>query len=130
MKHFVASICALALGAGAAWADTAQDVIGQQLKAFNDRDVPKAFAFASPMIKGIFGNARNFGDMVSRGYPMVWDNSDVRFLTSREEAGSVFEKVLVRDAQGNLHVLEYKMIPVDDSWQIDGVQLIPSDVGA
>ena len=130
MKHFVASICALALGAGAAWADTAQDVIGQQLKAFNDRDVPKAFTFASPTIKGIFGNARNFGDMVSRGYPMVWDNSDVRFLTSREEAGSVFEKVLVRDAQGNLHVLEYKMIPVDDSWQIDGVQLIPSDVGA
>lgn len=130
MKHFVASICALALGAGAAWADTAQDVISQQLKAFNDRDVPKAFTFASPTIKGIFGNARNFGDMVSRGYPMVWDNSDVRFLTSREEAGSVFEKVLVRDAQGNLHVLEYKMIPVDDSWQIDGVQLIPSDVGA
>jgi hypothetical protein len=30
-----------------------------------------------------------------------------------------------------LHVLEYKMIPVQESWQIDGVQLMPApDVGA
>jgi hypothetical protein len=69
--------------------------------------------------------------MVAQGYPMVWDNSDVRFLDVREAGGSLFQKVLVRDAQGGLHVLEYKMIPVQDSWQIDGVQLMPApDVGA
>jgi hypothetical protein len=33
---------------------------------------------------------------------------------------------LVRDADGGLHMLEYKMIPVQDGWQIDGVQLLPT----
>ncbi len=131
MRHFIASILALCLSATAGWAQSVEDIISQQLEAFNSRDMPRAFEFASPMIKRLFENPTNFGAMVSRGYPMVWDNSDVRFLDAREMGGSQFQKVLVRDANGALHVLEYKMIPVQDSWQIDGVQLMPApDVGA
>jgi hypothetical protein len=131
MRQIFAGIIALALSATAGLAQSVEDVIFQQLEAFNNRDVPKAFGYASPMIKRLFGNPGNFGSMVAQGYPMVWDNSDVRFLDVREAGGSLFQKVLVRDAQGGLHVLEYKMIPVQDSWQIDGVQLMPApDVGA
>jgi len=131
MRHFMAGVLALGLSTGMAWAETAQDVIGQQLEAFNARDVTTAFGFASPMIKRLFGTADNFGTMVAQGYPMVWNNSEVRFLASREESGSQYQRVMVRDAQGGLHVLEYKMIPVGDGWQIDGVQLLPApDVGA
>ncbi|MCO4847884.1 MAG: DUF4864 domain-containing protein [Yoonia sp.] len=131
MRHLIAGVLALGLSASAALAETIEDVIGQQLNAFNERDMPKAFDFASPMIKRLFGNAGNFGSMVSRGYPMVWDNSEVRFLGAREMGGSQFQKVLVKDANGGLHVLEYKMIPVQDGWQIDGVQLLPApEVGA
>lgn len=131
MRYLFAGVLALGVSASAALAETIEDVIGQQLSAFNERDMPKAFGFASPMIKRLFGNPGNFGSMVSRGYPMVWDNSDVRFLDTREIDGSQFQKVMVRDARGGLHVLEYKMIPVQDGWQIDGVQLMPApDVGA
>ena len=126
MRYLIAGVLALGLSASAALTETIEDVIGQQLNAFNERDMPKAFDFASPMIKRLFGNASNFGSMVSRAYPMVWNNSDVRFLGAREMGGSRIQKVLVRDADGGLHMLEYKMIPVQDGWQIDGVQLLPA----
>ena len=131
MRYLIAGVLALGLNASAALAETIEDVIGQQLNAFNERDMPKAFDFASPMIKRLFGNASNFGSMVSRAYPMVWNNSDVRFFGAREMGGSRIQKVLVRDADGGLHMLEYKMIPVQDGWQIDGVQLLPApELGA
>jgi hypothetical protein len=131
MRYLIAGVLALGLNASAALAETIEDVIGQQLNAFNERDMPKAFDFASPMIKRLFGNAINFGSMVSRAYPMVWNNCDVRFLGVREIGGSRIQKVLVRDADGGLHMLEYKMIPVQDGWQIDGVQLLPApELGA
>jgi hypothetical protein len=69
--------------------------------------------------------------MVQQGYPMVWDNADVRFLDLRDVAGFVWQKVMIRDAQGALHLLDYQMIETADGWQINGVTLLPApDVGA
>ena len=69
--------------------------------------------------------------MVQQGYPMVWDNADVRFLELRDVAGNLWQKVMVRDAKGGLHILDYQMIDTADGWQINGVQLLPApDVGA
>ena len=130
MRHFIAGILALGFSASAALADTIQDVIGDQLQAFNDRDVAAAFEHASPMIKRLFGNPLNFGTMVARGYPMVWNNSDVRFLEPREDGPLFFQRVMMRDEDGAVHIIEYKMIPVGDTWQIDGVQLMAPAVGA
>ncbi|MFT6074305.1 MAG: hypothetical protein ACJAZ1_001221 [Yoonia sp.] len=108
-----------------------EDVIGSQLEAFNARDIDEAWTFASPNIKRLFGSSTNFGNMVQQGYPMVWDNAEVRFLDLREVRGSLWQKVMVRDAQGGLHILDYQMIETADGWQIDGVQLLPApDVGA
>ncbi len=112
-------------------ADAIEGVIGNQLTAFNDRDVDAAWQYASPNIKRLFGNPGNFGMMVQQGYPMVWDNVDVRFLELRDVAGNLWQKVMVRDAQGGLHILDYQMIETAEGWQINGVQLLPSpDVGA
>ncbi len=106
-------------------------VINGQLQAFNDRDVPAAWSYASPNIKRLFGNEGNFAAMVQQGYPMVWDNVDVRFLDLRDVAGFVWQKVMIRDAQGALHLLDYQMIETADGWQINGVTLLPApDVGA
>ncbi len=110
--------------------DAIKDVIGSQLEAFNDRDVEAAWTHASPFIKRLFGNSRNFGAMVERGYPMVWDNNDVRFLELRSEDGAPIQQVMLKDAQGNLHLLEYKMIETPQGWQIDGVQLVELDLSA
>ena len=112
-------------------ADAIEDVIGNQLDAFNNRDVAEAWQYASPNIKRLFGNPGNFGMMVQQGYPMVWDNAEVRFLELRDVAGNVWQKVMLRDAQGGLHILDYQMIETSEGWQINGVQLLPApDVGA
>ena len=108
-----------------------EGVIAGQLQAFNDRDVAAAWTYASPNIKRLFGSDGNFGAMVEQGYPMVWDNADVRFGELRELSGLLFQRVLIRDAQGVLHMLEYQMVETENGWQINGVQLLPApDVGA
>ena len=108
-----------------------EDVIGSQLRAFNDRDVETAWSFASPNIKGLFGTPENFGQMVQRGYPMVWTNSDAEFLELREIGGRLWQKVMIRDAEGALHILDYQMMETSNGWQINGVQILQApDVGA
>lgn len=90
-------ILALVLGfwmaATAAFAqdsDAIETVIGNQLEAFNARDVSQAWQYASPNIKGLFGDPGRFGMMVEQGYPMVWDNADVRFLDLRDLGGMLW----------------------------------------
>jgi hypothetical protein len=111
-------------------ADAIENVIGSQLEAFNDRDVDAAWSFASPLIKRLFGSPNNFGMMVKRGYPMVWDNADVRFLELSIEDGAPMQTIMLRDPDGNLHFLAYKMIETANGWQIDGVQLLDPDLSA
>ncbi len=111
--------------------DAIETVIGNQLEAFNDRDISEAWQYASPNIKRLFGDPGNFGMMVQQGYPMVWDNADVRFLELRDQGGMLWQKVMVRDAQGGLHILDYQMVETAQGWQINGVRLLPApDVGA
>ena len=133
MARISAALLALFLTVTAAFAQDAaaiEDVIGSQLEAFNDRDIDEAWRHASPTIKRLFGDPGNFGMMVQRGYPMVWDNADVRFLDLREIAGNLWQQVMIRDANGGLHLLDYQMIETDDGWQINAVQLLPSpDIG-
>ena len=88
MRHFLAAVFAWALVAGPVQADPIEDVITSQLDAFNARNTERAFSFASPMIKRLFGTPDNFGGMVARGYPMVWDNDFVRFLDRAERGDS------------------------------------------
>jgi len=131
MKHFLAAVFAWALVAGPVQADPIEDVITSQLDAFNARNTERAFSFASPMIKRLFGTPDNFGGMVARGYPMVWDNDFVRFLDRAERGDSVYQRLLVSDAEGNMYVLEYKLIEAPQGWQIDGVSILPApDIGA
>ena len=101
-------------------------VISDQLADFNARDVPGAWEHASPMIREMFGNPDRFGTMVENGYPMVWDNSEVRFFDLREEAGALRQKVLVEDDQGRGWMLDYEMIELPEGWKINGVQVLPA----
>ena len=98
--------------------------IQSQLDALIKDDFEQAFSYASPMIQGMFGTPERFGVMVSRGYPMVHRPSDVRFLDLREVAGALYQKVQVSDADGRIHFLDYQMVPSENGWQINGVQLL------
>lgn len=108
-----------------------EKTISDQIAAFQADDFARAFDFASPSIQGIFQTPDRFGAMVRNGYPMVWRPSDVRFGELREIGGALWQKVIVQDAQGATHVLDYRMQQIDGVWRISGVQILPSpDVAA
>jgi hypothetical protein len=131
-KGVIGMVVALAGWAGVAVAQDAdiREVIESQLEAFNARNVNEAWSYASPMIQGMFGNPTNFGVMVENGYPMVWTNNGAEFGELREVAGRLYQRVIVEDANGGRHVLEYQMIETAGGWQINGVVVLPpEDVG-
>lgn len=108
-----------------------QNTISGQFEAFKENDVDQAFEFASPSIRNMFRSADNFGAMVRNGYPMVWRPGSVRFSELREISGVLWQKVIVEDMQGGVHVLDYRMVQVDGAWKISAVQLLPQpDVAA
>ena len=134
MRLIMAALIASTVGFSAMAQDRNAGIeatIQSQIDAFLVDDFATAFSFASPNIKRLFGSHQRFGQMVQEGYPMVWRPSDVAFLELQERGGTLFQKVLVRDAGGAPHVLEYNMIETEAGWQINGVQLLAAPpVGA
>lgn len=98
--------------------------ITAQIEAFKADDFERAFTFASPNIQGLFQTPDNFGRMVRGGYPMVWRPKDVTYLEVREAAGFLFQRVMITDAEGAVHLLEYQMIEMGGAWKINGVRLL------
>ena len=122
-------LLALSLSAGLASGAFAQSAeieanIAAQIQAFRADDFATAFIFASPNIQRLFRNPDNFGAMVRNGYPMVWRPADVRFLELREVDGALWQKVMITDGNGRVHLLDYQMIPLTEGWKINGVQLL------
>ncbi|WP_170762437.1 DUF4864 domain-containing protein [Ruegeria lacuscaerulensis] len=122
-------ILAVSLSAGLATGVFAQSAeieanIAAQIQAFKADDFATAFTFASPNIQRLFRSPENFGAMVRSGYPMVWRPADVRFLELREVAGSLWQKVMVVDGRGRVHILDYQMVLQENGWKINGVQLL------
>ena len=126
MRRFLMMIGLLAGLSGPAAAQNAaiESVIDNQIDAFLADDFARAFSFASPVIRDLFRTPENFGVMVRKGYPMVWRPADVRYLELREIGGSLWQTVQVTDADGNVHLLDYQMIPGEDGWKINAVQLL------
>ncbi len=122
-------LLAVSLSAGLASGAFAQNAeieanISAQIQAFKADDFATAFTFASPNIQRLFGTPENFGVMVRRGYPMVWRPADVRFLELRQQGGALWQKVMVVDGDGRVHILDYQMIRQGNGWKINGVQLL------
>jgi hypothetical protein len=127
MRNLLAAAL-IALGAPL-WADEPRNpaiegVISDQLQAFRADDFATAFTFASPTIKGMFGSAENFGRMVTQGYPMVHRPDSVTMLELREVAGALWQRVMITDAAGVTHTLDYQMVETPEGWQINGVQIL------
>ena len=108
-----------------------QDTIRSQIDAFQADDFGRAFTFASPTIKGMFGTPENFGAMVKQGYPMVYRPAEVQMMDLREVAGNLWQRVLITDQAGAGWFLDYMMVETAEGWQINAVQILPApDVGA
>jgi hypothetical protein len=107
-----------------------QAVISAQISAFQSDDFDTAFTFASPNIRRMFGSSERFGDMVRQGYPMVYRPGSLRFLDVTQRGNALIQRVLVTDADGRIHVLEYEMLGIEGAFVINGVRLVPGQVGA
>jgi hypothetical protein len=101
-----------------------QATINGQFQAFLEDDVRRAFSFASPSIRSIFKTPQNFGDMVQRGYPMVWRPARVTFLDHKEVAQGRTQDVQIFDSAGTAHYLRYFVTQTPNGWKISGVQLL------
>ncbi|WP_164659528.1 DUF4864 domain-containing protein [Tropicibacter sp. Alg240-R139] len=126
MRQFVSAV---ALTLALASPLPAQEVeiesqIRSQILAFKADDFVTAFGFASPTIQNLFRTPENFGVMVRRGYPMVWRPGEVRFLELREIAGYQWQKVMITDGDGSVHILDYQMVNEEGVWKINGVQIL------
>jgi hypothetical protein len=115
----------LGVGAEAEEADI-QAIIDQQLTAFQADDFEKAFEFASPNLRRYFRTPQVFEQMVTQGYPMVWRPGEVRYLETRSDGETFFQRVMITDAAGKVHLLEYRMLLTPEGWRINGVQILDS----
>ncbi len=111
---------------GPARAGAIEEVISSQIEAFRADDFDAAFDYASPTIRGMFGSPERFGRMVREGYPMVHRPETLRFGDLREARGRLWQRVIVSDAAGRVHLLDYQMIETDGGWRINGVVLVPA----
>ena len=106
------------------------EVIDRQIDAFRDGDLVAAFGYASPAIRRQFRDPQTFGAMVERGYPMVWRPAEVRFLGTRPAGGGIVQRVMIRDAGGAFHLLEYLMVEGEGGWRIGGVRLLAAPLAS
>ena len=108
-----------------------QKTIRGQIDAFQVDDFARAFTFASPTIKQMFGTPENFGAMVKQGYPMVYRPAEVQMMDLRDVAGNLWQRVRITDQAGAGWYLDYMMVETAEGWQINAVQILPApDVGA
>lgn len=134
-RVLLAPVLALALVLAPALPAPAQegpirDTIQNQIEAFRADDFARAFTFASPTIKRLFGTPENFGAMVMNGYPMVHRPAEVQMGELREIAGNLWQRVRIVDQAGRAWALDYMMIETPEGWQINAVQILPApDVG-
>jgi hypothetical protein len=103
-------------------------VIEAQLAAFKADDAPRAFSYASPAIRELYGNAATFMAMVRKSYPVVHRPKTVSFLAPQRIDGAFIQRVRMTDAtdRGWLAVYQMERQP-DGSWRIAGCQVVPSE---
>jgi len=102
-----------------------------QLEAFQQDDWPRAFSYATPKLRQLFGTPENFMAMVLGGYRSVYRPQSVEFLDARiipgENGDRTGQAVRFVGPEGKAVIAIYTMVQQPDgSWRIAAVQLIPT----
>ncbi|CAN5122140.1 hypothetical protein BH11PSE9_BH11PSE9_17660 [soil metagenome] len=117
---------AAALSAGEA--KKVRAVVEAQLAAFEADDAQRAFSYAAPSIREMFGDADAFLSMVRSGYPVVYRHASVAFMVPELEGGEVTQAVRLVDAEGGAWLAVYRLQQQKDkSWRISGCQVVASE---
>ncbi len=130
---FAASLAGFVPGAGAAEPVSAADteavraVVEAQLAAFAEDDGQRAFSYAAPSIRAMFGSPERFMAMVRGSYPVVYRPTGVVFLHPAWVQGQLVQGVHLTDAAGALWLAVYSLErQPDKSWRISGCAVQPS----
>ncbi|MEQ8355779.1 MAG: DUF4864 domain-containing protein [Kiloniellaceae bacterium] len=101
--------------------------IRSQLDAFQADDGSRAFSYATPQLRHLFGTPANFMAMVRGGYQAVYRPQSVEFLDARIVDGKIGQAVRFVGPDGSAVIAIYTMEQqADGSWRIAAVQLIPT----
>ncbi|ASM70952.1 MULTISPECIES: DUF4864 domain-containing protein [Roseobacteraceae] len=131
LRFFLSALIAVTLSLSAQAQEAGiEDTISRQIQAFQADDFDQAFGFASPSLQSMFRTPDNFRRMVTQGYPMVWRPAQVDYLEQRTEDGTIWQKVMITDQKGGVHVLDYRMLQTQEGWKINGVALLDSSAVA
>ena len=102
-------------------------VVQAQLDAFAADDANRAFSFAAPSLREVFGSAEKFMAMVRSSYPVVYRPVSVAFLVPEAVGAEVVQGVHFTDGRGGLWLAIYHLQRQrDNSWRISGCQLVES----
>ncbi len=101
-----------------------QQVIRQQLDAFQRDDETEAFSYAAPSIQAQFKTPAEFMRMVRTGYEAVYRPRSTRFLDAFVLDGQVMQPVEVVAPDTSVLVAFYLMErQADGTWRISGCVL-------
>jgi hypothetical protein len=122
-----AALPALAERVSAGDAEAARAVVAAQLAAFAAGDAKRAFSYAAPAIREMFGTPDHFMDVVRAGYPVVYRPAAVIFLAPEWVEGQLLLGVHLTDASGSLWLAIYSLErQADKAWRISGCDVRPS----
>lgn len=108
-------------------ARSVRTVIQAQLAAFAADDARRAFSYATPKVREVFGSADKFIEVVREAYPVVYRHETVAFLKPELADGTLLQGVHLTDGQGVLWLALYSMERQRDrSWRISACQLLPA----
>lgn len=108
-----------------------QNVIEDQISAFQSKDYERAFSHADPTIRKIFKTTDRFVGMVRNGYGPLYNPDSYAFSRSIEQGGSVYQEVIVTDQNGKQWQAVYTLRrQPDGSWKITGVKMEPTQGAA
>jgi hypothetical protein len=100
-------------------------VIQAQFDAFAADDAKRAFSYATPKLREMFGSADRFIEVVRAAYPVVYRHETVAFLKPELAAGALVQGVHLTDAQGVLWLALYRLERQRDRrWRISACQLV------
>lgn len=118
---FAAAAPARAQAVAPADAEAARAVVSAQLAAFASDDAKRAFSYAAPSIRAMFGTPERFLAMVRTGYPVVYRAAGATFLIPVRVEADVVQGVHLTDPDGELWLATYRLErQPDGSWRIAG----------
>ncbi len=118
---------AAAQSVSAEHAQAMRAVVEAQLAAFAEDDAERAFSYAAPAIREMFGTPDRFLAMVRAGYPVVYRPATVTFLSPHQVEGQWIQGVHMTDASGALWLAVYRLERLPDrTWRISGCDVRPA----